>query len=402
MTMPARRHLEGFLRALTHAGVTTIIGRRIDFFRALAQTPLTSIDDLYWVARVTLVSGFDQIEVFDAQFDMWFRGTEQVVELAVDAPEESDANNPPGGASDKAPVPVASGEGTGREASLDELLAQRTLRPTSHDEREICRRIGEAASKSLPLERARRTVRSHRSGRLDMRRILGQMRRSGGEVIALSYRHRPWRYRRVLMLIDVSGSLKATSPDALRAAYALKQVAPRMEVFTFGTQLTRVTPALACDDIDGALEQLGDLIFDFDGGTRIGSSFQTLLATDRFQTLARGALVIVVSDGLERGEVDTMRKATDHIARLAHRLVWLTPLMSDPAYLPATRGMQAILGSIDHLGDASSLGVFLKEIERLDVIVERRPRRTVAAAWRRHVQGEVRSGTEKNWIGRNG
>jgi hypothetical protein len=400
MTMPAQRHLEGFLRALTHAGITTIIGRRIDFFRALAQTPLTSIDDLYWVARVTLVSGFDQIEVFDAQFDMWFRGAEQVVELAVDAPEESDANNPPGGASDKAPVPVASGEGTGREASLDELLAQRTLRPTSHDEREICRRIGEAASKSLPLERARRTVRSHRSGRLDMRRILGQMRRSGGEVIELSYRQRPWRFRRVLMLIDISGSLKATSPDALRAAHALKQVAPRMEVFTFGTQLTRVTPALACDDIDGALEHLSDFVFDFDGGTRIGPSFQTLLANGRFRMLARGALVIVISDGLERGEVDTMRKATDLIARLAHRLVWLTPLMSDPAYRPATRGMQAILGSIDRLGDASSLGAFLKETESLDVIVERRPRRTVAAAWKRHVQGDVRP--EKNWIGRNG
>lgn len=401
MMMPAKRHLEGFLAALTRAGVTTMIGGRIDFFRALAQTPLSSIDDLYWVAHVTLVSGFDEIEVFDAQFDIWFHGTKQVAERDADASQENDTGRPPDSASDKPAIPIESGKGTGREASLDELLARRALPPTSHDEREICRRIGEAALKSLPRLRARRTVRSHRSGRFDMRRIVGRMRRSGGEVIELSYHRRPWRLRRVLMLIDVSGSLKATSPDALRAAHALKQVAPRMEVFTFGTRLTRVTRALGSDDVDGALVQLGDLIADFDGGTRIGPNFQTLVTNSRFQSLARGALVIVVSDGLERGEVDTMRETTDHLARLAHRLVWLTPLMSDPAYRPATRGMQAILGSIDRLGDASSLAAVLKETEKLDLDVERRPRRAVATAWNRRAESDAQLAA-KHQIGRSG
>jgi uncharacterized protein with von Willebrand factor type A (vWA) domain len=182
------------------------------------------------------------------------------------------------------------------------------------------------------------------------------------------------------MLIDVSGSLKATSADASRAAHALARAISRMEVFTFGTRLTRVTTTLACADVDDALRGLSEVIFDFDGGTRIGSSFEAFLADSRFGTLLRGAVVIVVSDGLERGDVGDMARATERLALLSHRLVWLTPLMGDPSYRPVTRGMKAILKSLDRLGDASSLQSFLKETAALDGQVERRRRRSVQTA----------------------
>ena len=379
MTVLAKRHLDGFLSALASAGLPIVVERRIDFFRALTKVPIFSIDDLYWVARASLVSGFDQIGIFDIEFDAWFRGTAVTDKKKMPAPEESQSNPLQPGMAVTLP-PVTSGEGTGRAASFDEFLLRRTLPHTDAEKRDICLRIGATASENLPRKRVRRSVRSNRSGRLDMRRILGQMRRSGGEIVELYYRRQPWRMRRVVMLIDISGSLKATSPDALRAAHALMQVAPHMEVFTFGTRLTRVTSALCRADVDDSLTQLSDLIFDFNGGTRIGLSFNALLEDRYFRTFCRGALVIVVSDGLERGEVDTMREATERLSLLAHRLVWLTPLMSDPTYEPATRGMQAILSSIDHLGNATSLTAFCDEIGTLQAIIERGQRRRVAAA----------------------
>ncbi len=399
MNERAQRHLNGFLDALEAAGIAMPPVRRVDFLRALTLIELLSIDDLYWAARITLVSTIGQTEIFDPLFDAWFRGGDRLVESVAEAAEDKEADQRPEKANGGTPPPIETGVGTGRQASMDELLLNRALARTGDDERELCRRITRAADIGLPRQKTHRTARLRRPGMLDMRRVLSHMRRSGGEVIHLSYRRHPLRIRRVLMLIDVSGSLRTTSPDALRCAHALMKASPRMEVFAFGTRLTRITKALAKDDIDQALLQLSDAIFDFDGGTRIGPTFEDFLRDNRLQTLARGALVLVVSDGLERGDVSAMKRATEQLARLAHRLLWLTPLMSDPAYRPATRGMKAILGSLDRLGDASSLASLCDEIEHLDKQLERRRRRGVAAMWTKPAPNTARR-SDAHWIGR--
>ncbi|MBL8126528.1 MAG: VWA domain-containing protein, partial [Chloroflexia bacterium] len=170
------------------------------------------------------------------------------------------------------------------------------------------------------------------------------------------------------------------SPDFLRFAHALVHGGERVEVFTFGTRLTRVTPNLRHPDVDVAVASLSDVIADFDGGTRIGEAFATFLGNSRYLSLARGALVLVLSDGLELGHPGQMVAATERLARLAHRLVWLTPLAGDRNYRPATRGMVGILGSLDRLGNADSPRYLLRELERLPEL-EGRPRRQAAAAW---------------------
>jgi uncharacterized protein with von Willebrand factor type A (vWA) domain len=375
-----RQLFDGFLNALSVAGIETTPMRRLDFLSAVTLVQLFGVDDLYWAGRVTLVSSVDQIPIFDAVFSAWFGASDQAAAEPADTSEEADASRPPERSEGVPPSAPEEGEGTGREASLDELLWRHRTPETDAARRETCRRITLAAERSQPRLQSRRHIRSLHPGSLDIRHTLAGMLRNGGDISRLCYRSRPERMRRTVMLIDVSGSLKATSADALRAAHALARAIPRMEVFTFATRLTRVTRTLAFPDVDDALRGLSEVIFDFDGGTRIGSSFESFLADSRFATLLRGAVVIVVSDGLERGEVGAMTQATDRLSLLAHRLVWLTPLVGDPSYRPVTRGMKAILKSLDRLGDASSLDSFLKETMALDREVERRRRRNVQTA----------------------
>ncbi|HET7092996.1 MAG TPA: VWA domain-containing protein, partial [Thermomicrobiales bacterium] len=156
--------------------------------------------------------------------------------------------------------------------------------------------------------------------------------------------------------------------------------------FAFGTRLTRITDALRQPDVDRALAALTDAVLDFDGGTRIGETFARLLANGRFVAFARGATIVVVSDGLERGDPGPMRRATARLARLGHRLLWLSPLAGDSTYRPETRGMRAALPALDRLGDASSPAALLRELERLPEL-ERRPRGAEVVRWRNRDAG---------------
>lgn len=381
MTSPAREHLDGFLDALAASGVATLIPRRVDFLRSLGLMPLRSIDDLYWAARVTLVSRQEEIAPFDRLFDAWFRSGQFEAIAAVDDDEgEESETERPAASPESAASFVDQGEGTGREASRDDLRNRRRLAVATEDERAVWAKMVDSARRSLPRTSGRRRVRDRRRGDLDLRRTLAESRRTGGDVVHLRYQRRPRRERRVLLLIDVSGSLKANSPAFLRFAHAIVQAAARAEVFTFGTRLTRVTPILRQPDLDAAMAALAPVINDFDGGTRIGETFTRFLGNSRFVSFARGALLVVLSDGLELGDPGPMAAATERLSRLGHRLVWLTPLRGDPTYRPVTRGMRAVLGSLDRLGDGSSAAALLAELEGLPEL-EHRPRRRAGAGW---------------------
>jgi uncharacterized protein with von Willebrand factor type A (vWA) domain len=184
----------------------------------------------------------------------------------------------------------------------------------------------------------------------------------------------------VLVLIDVSGSLRAHSPDLLRFAHVVLRTAERGEAYTFGTHLTRVTGALDTPDVDTALAALAERVLDADGGTRIGPALRELLADGRHVALARGALIVVLSDGLERGDPAAMEEAVGRLARLGHRLVWWSPLACDPAYRPVTRGLRAVLGHLDRLAGARDLATLTEQV-RLLPETGARPRRTAARAW---------------------
>jgi uncharacterized protein len=377
----ARQHLLMFLRALGEAGIAAPAPKRADFLLSIAASPPEDVEALYWRARITLVTAAEDFAHFDAVFDAFFRSGRLLLEEASGAsPEAEGESATPTSGDEGQPGALEPREGSGLHASPLESVGIRRFGRTSAGEREALREIGETVATVLPVTTARRSVGARRGRCLDLQRVLHEANRTGGEVLRLAWRHRPPRPRRVLMLIDVSGSQRAHSADLLRFAHEVVRGTYRAEAFTFGTRLTRVTRELDTPDVDRALDDLSAIVLDADGGTRIGVALQQFLGDSRLVALARGAIILVMSDGLERGDPAAMADATGRLGRLGHRLVWWSPLACDPAYRPVTRGMHAILGDLDALAGARDLPTLLRELRGLPAILGG-PRRSARRAW---------------------
>ena len=184
--------------------------------------------------------------------------------------------------------------------------------------------------------------------------MLRQAVRTEGEIMELPRLRRKTQQRAVLLLIDVSGSMKEHTDTYLRFAHALAHAVDRAEVFTLGTRLTRITPALRLRNRDQALTAAAQIVADWDGGTRLGDALQAFLAIPRFAGFARGALVLVLSDGLERGDHTAMTDAVEKLSRRAWHLSWLSPLATGASFTPQTAALKSILPMIDTLADGSS------------------------------------------------
>ena len=380
-TAVAREHLLAFLRALREAGVAAPAPKRADFLLSLVTSPPGDVDALYWRARITLVTAAEDFAAFDTVFDAFFRGGRLLLEEpGGPSPEAEGETAAPKGGDDGDLGALEPREGSGLHASPLESVGVRRFARTSASEREALREIGEAMTTALPVTTARRSVSARRGRSIDLQRVLHEANRTGGEVLRLAWRRRPPRARRVLLLIDVSGSQRAHSPDLLRFAHEVVRGTERAEAFTFGTRLTRVTSRLDTPDVDRALDDLSEIVLDADGGTRIGVALQQFLGDTRLVALARGAVILVMSDGLERGDPSAMADATGRLGRLGHRLVWWSPLACDPAYRPVTRGMRAVLGDLDALSGARDLPTLLRELRGLPDVMAR-PRRSARREW---------------------
>jgi hypothetical protein len=362
-------HLNGFVTALGAAGVVPGVNKQVDFLRGMALVRPASPAELYWTARVALVSALEEVGLFDRVFSAWFG--DGVVTLAP----------PPGRPARPRLSPSRRGrlragaeggsqgrrQGAAPDASSDETSGTASFPPTTVDKRRLLAEAEAALRRALPTERARRYHRARRGDRLDLRRVLRAAGRSDGDVVRLQWRRRPRRPRRVLMLVDVSGSLRLSSGDSLRFAHALVRAVPRREVYTFGTRLTRVTRQLATPDVDTALHGLAGVVLDVNGGTRIGHALEEFLGDARRTAAARDAVVVIVSDGLERGDPGAMVSAVRRLGRLSHRVVWWSPLACDPNYRPLTRGMAAVVGDLDDLVGVGDLASAVGAVPRLGV-----------------------------------
>jgi hypothetical protein len=395
----AIEHLEGFVTALAGAGVVPGVNKRVDFLRGVALLRPASPAELYWAARVTLVSALEEVGPFDRVFAAWFG--DGLMTLAPPARRPALARLSPsrrgrllagaeGGADGRR-------KGAGHEASTEETSSTCTFPPTPIDKRRLLAQAEAALGRALPTERARRRRPARRGDRLDLRRVLRAAGRSGGDVVRLQWRRRPRRPRRVLLLVDVSGSLRQSSGDALRFAHALVRAVPRCEVYTFGTRLTRTTRQLATPDVDAALDGLAGVVRDVNGGTRIGAALEEFLADARRTAAARDALVLIVSDGLERGDPGSMVAAVRRLGRLAHRVVWWSPLACDPNYQPLTRGMAAVVGDLDDLVGVRDLVSAVAAVPRLAV-----SRAAVSRAPASRAGGSSAAGIGKAGIGKAG
>jgi uncharacterized protein with von Willebrand factor type A (vWA) domain len=322
------------------------------FLAAIDLLGPSGIADIRRAARATLAPPPERRAEFDALFDAHFLGRTAMTETAAEtADDEVRVRESDRGSFDPTMMTDQTRE-SGQAAVAAEMLATRRFGPD--DETGILRRFERALPERMPRRRGyRRYV--HRRGRaFDLSRSLRDAIRNDGEVMRLPRLRRRPRQRRVLLLIDVSGSMKARTEAHLRFAHALAQAVERIEAFTIGTRLTRVTQALRRKRREQALDAAAAIVADWDGGTRIGDALQAFLAVPRFAGYARGALVLVISDGLERGDHRAMTEAVARLAALAWRVSWLTPLAVDPRYRPETDALRSILPLIDDLADGSS------------------------------------------------
>jgi len=315
----------------------------------------TSIMDIRRAAHATLGPGPERRDQFDVLFDEIFLGRMLTAE-AFGEPEDMPAAYDAG---EFEMMPDAGEEDpSGADASVAERLFSRRF---DGDENEALRAFARAVPAALPRRRARRMTGG--KGRLsDPRRAFREMMRKDGEITALPRRIRQMRQRRVLLLIDVSGSMKAGTDGALRLGHALVQAADQVEVFTLGTRLTRVTRALHHRSREQALDLASGLVADWDGGTRLGEALQVFLSVPRFAGFARGALVVMLSDGLERGGPEALISAMERLHGLAWSVLWLTPLAADRSYRAETGALKAILPLIDRLGNGATARTIAAEV----------------------------------------
>ncbi len=338
----------GFARTLRAAGVAADHERTRGFLTALENLDAGNRKDVYWAGRLTLCARPDDIPRYDRCFAAYFDGRPLPASSAPTVTVTRYTASPDG-AERSAGEPA-----TAATASTLEILRGRDVASLTPQERAEINRLL-ALMRTGRQQRASRRLVPSKQGRLDPHRIVREAMKRGGEPARLRFRDRRRKPRRVVLLVDVSGSMAAYADTLLRLAHAVVRSAPRAtEVFSAGTRLTRLTAELRLRDAAVAMDQVSRAIPDWSGGTRLGEELRAFL---RFPD-ARGAIVVIASDGWERGDPSLLGAQMGRLSRMAHRVIWVNPHKGDPAYRPLTGGMRAALPYIDDLVAGHSLAAY--------------------------------------------
>ncbi len=361
----------GFGRLLRRFGFAVAPEQVAAFMRAVTLLGPRSMNDIHEAAMATLAPPPDRRGEFEALFRAWFHGEEAVV-TDGESEEETQVRDD-GGTREQQGEELREEEGGELSSAIERL----SLREFRRDDGTLAA-FGRALPAALPVRRPFRTTRAKSRGAFDLRRSLREIVRADGDLPCPRLRRRQSVPRRLLLLIDVSGSMKIHTTDYLKLAHAVVQGASQAEVFTFGTRLTRITPALRIREREAALARAASQVDDWDGGTRIGPTLLAFLSVPRFSAFARGAAIVILSDALERGDHAEMETAVRRLGQRAFRLSLCTPLAGDPRFQPRTAALKAILPLLDDLKDGSSIAALTDFILSLG-----RPAPEAETIWRR-------------------
>jgi uncharacterized protein len=335
-----------FVTLLRLNGFAVAPEQTVAFLAAIELLGPDSLGDVRQAGLATLAPPPERRATYDFLFDIHFLGREAGDQAGGDQEEDVVRLQEEGRGSEEPLLAEEQNESGLAATRAEALVARRFARTATSD---ALRRLAREAAAKLPRRRGHRRMRARRGAFADLRRTLRESVRHDGEVMRLHRLKRRPRPRKLLVLIDVSGSMKARTEENMRLGHALVQTAAHVEVFTLGTRLTRVTRALRLKRREQALAAAAHVVSDWDGGTRIGDALMAFLAVPRFSTYARGAAVLVISDGLERGDPSTLRDAAERLALRSWRLSWLTPLASGPSFRPQTEALMAIEPFVDDM-----------------------------------------------------
>jgi uncharacterized protein len=355
---------------LRGAGLDVHTGRLLDAIESLPLIDVSDRAEVYHSLRTLLVHRHDDFATFERVFAEFFGAAR---------PRERSGDNQPRAATGWQGLDTAGVVGTGDDDAPAAAAAVRTWsdaeRIASKDfatlnARELA--IAHAALERLTwtpgLRRTRRWI-PGRGPRIDLRRALARSLRTGGDITTLPRRRRRVRPRPIVLLCDVSGSMERYSRTLLHFAHSLSRRSRRVEAFLFSTRLTRITMALRTSRADAAIAAASRSVHDWSGGTRIGSALRTFQQRWR-RALHGGPVVLLISDGWDRGDPAVLRDEIARLRRTCHRVIWLNPLIGSVDYAPLTQGLQAALPFVDDflpvrtLRDVRDLAVHLNSLER--------------------------------------
>jgi uncharacterized protein len=367
----------GLARTLRAAGVDAGPARVHATVAALSRLDVSRRADVYWAGRLTLCGSADDIVRYDRVFAAYFGQRVAPPSRSVNAPEGR-LRLVQGG--DDESVDAADDDDTevaALTASRTEVLRHRDIATLSGADRVALQRLLAAFRLVGERRRSRRTAVAP-VGAVDRHRTLRRLMEAGGEPVRPAHRARQSRRRRLVLLVDISGSMTSYADALLRFAHAAshRERAPRTEVFTIGTRLTRVTREMGHRDPDVALTAIAEAVPDWSGGTRLGNLVKEFLDRWGQRGLARGAVVVVLSDGWERGDVSMLAEQMSRLHRLAHRVVWANPRAGRPGFTPVAAGMAAALPYVDDFVSGHSVAA----LERLAAVVAGRRAAVVAHA----------------------
>lgn len=369
-----------FGRLLRTLGLEVHLGRLLDIVEALQYVNIGAREDVYHTCRALLVHRHEDLAIFDRAFDAFWRvhgGGLQLpsrraggdaradneravalgsVELPGVAPDESSSEAPPG------TLQTWSDAGT---------LAHKDFAEFTPEEIALARAALDRLEWTPGERRSHRWVRG-RGPLVDLRRALAHSVRTGGDVFKLPRRRRRTRPRPLVLLCDVSGSMERYSRMLLHFAHAIGRRHRRVEAFVFATELTRVTSELRTRKLDEATAQVSRSVPDWSGGTRIGEAIRRFQQRWARRTLHGGPVVLLISDGWDRGDPAVLRFQIERLQRSCHRLIWLNPLVGTLDYAPLTRGLQAALPFVDDFLPARTLANLAELALHLNALPGRR------------------------------
>jgi uncharacterized protein len=355
------RNLLLFGRVLRGLGLDVNPGRMMDLVTALDHIEIGNKADFFYAARTLLVHEREDLELFDEAFELFWRKPAKSWETLWQGLSRRRRSNKPVMADPPLKEPPAAENDSNSESketitvievtrtySNREVLRHKDFAQMSAEESEAVKQM----MSHLLWKASERRTRRHRPGkgqRLDLRRTLRRSLRSEGEIFNWAYREPKLKPRPLVVIADISGSMERYTRLLLHFIYGMKSALTQpVEAFVFSTRLTRITRPLQIRDLDLALKNVGNLVNDWAGGTRIGESLKTFNFEWGRRVLGRGAVVLVISDGWDRGDVEVLKHEMARLKRNCHRLIWLNPLLGAPDYEPLTRGIQAALPHIDN------------------------------------------------------
>lgn len=364
----ADRLAVGFARVLRGVGISTPLDSVLTFVQALGVVGMNDEESVYWAARSTLVRRPEDLPLFDKAFRVFWQQREspQLIQetalpftIATDD-DSTNANDDQSGASDDPLVTL--------RFSAVETLREKDFATYTDDEMHLAHQLMSQLRLAGPSRQSLRGVKSKRRGmRPDLRRTIRASFAAGGEPVERRWLEPGQRSRRLVLLLDVSGSMEPYARALVRFVHAAVAGRQRVEAFTLGTRLTRITRELTSRDPDRALLLASTRVQDWSGGTRLGDTLRQFNDRWGVRGMARGAIVVLLSDGWDRGDPEMLAEQMARLRRVAFRVVWVNPLKVTPGYAPLARGMAVALPYVDDFVEGHSV----EALEQLTKVISR-------------------------------